>query len=160
MQTEQMTLSSLPDNEHPLLATSLYSHRPTPVSNRLNWLHFEFEPLRWLGLVRAIAEPRLPPESTFNLQQLHSPDDIRAALDTEWKVVSCVHSFENAPLQWHTLYQLRQAFPHALRVVCASPTHPHRQLRLREAGAHCLIPDALALCHWLSQWIGTEYPHR
>lgn len=160
MPTEPTPPSSLPVNEHQLRRTSVYSQSHAPALNRLNWLHLETEPLRWLGLIRAITEPRVPQELTFNLQHLNSPDDIPQALETEWKVISCVHSIDNTPLQWHTLHQLRQAFPHAIRVVFATPPHAHQHLRLLEAGAHWLIPDALAFCQWLPKWIETEYPHR
>lgn len=160
MQTEPTPLSSLTSTEQQQRWTNPYSHSNSRISNRLNWLHLETEPLHWLGLIRAIAEPRLPHDLTLNLQKLNSLDHIEAAWETDWKVISCVHLIENAPLQWHTLFQLREAFPHAIRVVFAPPSHPHPQLRLLEAGANWLIPDALTLCHWLPKWIETEYPHR
>lgn len=133
----------------------------------LHWLHLESQPLYWLGLVRSIVEPRLPKSLSLDIRSLpqnirsDNPDPISdVALQSPWKVVSWTYTSNSPEMNWNGLWRLRQEFPDTVRVVFASPAKPTEQIRLLEAGAHLLIPDALSLCHWLPKLLATEYPHR
>lgn len=126
----------------------------------LHWLHYETEPLHWLGLVRSIVEPRLPKPIQLDIRCHRPASPLQTPSEPQSHIISWTYS-PNAPtLNWHGLWQLRQDFPNTLRIVLGSPTQPAEQIPLLEAGAHLLIPDALSLCHWLPKLLATEYPHR
>lgn len=125
----------------------------------LNWLHLETQPLHWLGLVRSIVEPRLKAASQLDIQW-QSPDNaFPSSLEEPFKIVSWTYSPQNPANNWDGLWRTRRHYPNALRIVLASPPEPTQQIQLLEAGAHLLIPDAVALCHWLEKFLATEYPH-
>lgn len=126
----------------------------------IHWLHFESKPLLWLGRVRSIVEPRLPTAYQLDIQ-CQSPNDLRSTNhESTWQIVSWTYSADNPKSSWDGLWQLRQWHPNALRLLLAAPTDHGEQIRLFEAGAQWLIPDALGLCQWLKHSRFSEYPHR
>lgn len=131
----------------------------------LPWLHFEHEPLRWLGLVRSIGEPRLNGSITLQIEWQPSQDSLLPltgtlpSTDTHWRIVSWTAN-SGGLLHINDLYQLRLAYPDATRIAFASPETREERLQLLEAGAHWVISDALALCRWFSKLTEPEYLHR
>ena len=129
------------------------------TNGALNWLHCGADDDRWIGIIRALIEPRIPELTAFQLRLCSDLREISPDQDQNWDIVTSTHNISSPTASWDWAYRARHQVPRALRVLLAAPDNRLQQLALLEAGAQLILPDIQSFCRALPTLLMHENSH-